>query len=199
MANHWIAMFSQTGGEIVSLIKAGYLPNLIITSLSQEALIKLPSYSVFKAKQISVISYFNNEESQFHEYCAKDSLITLHGYLKIIPKKICEEYRICNGHPGDIISYPELKGKNPQEKAIKLKLKSTGCVIHKVTEKVDSGEILIRKVINISSSDTEESLTKSLKKVMFKCWRQFFEKEKLEWYSHFQGFMEQEKQPPLMH
>ena len=46
----------------------------------------------------------------------KHDLITLHGYLRIIPENICKQCKhIYNGHPGLINMYPELKGKDPQE------------------------------------------------------------------------------------
>jgi folate-dependent phosphoribosylglycinamide formyltransferase PurN len=46
-----------------------------------------------------------------------DAIVTLHGWLRVIPAYVCERSRIYNGHPGLITKYPELKGKDPQVRA----------------------------------------------------------------------------------
>ncbi len=80
------------------------------------------------------------------EFLDKDPIITLHGWLRIMPPEICEEFTIFNGHPGLIIDYPELKGKDPQvrtwEGMKEGKYPTAGCVIHKVTAGVDEGKVV---------------------------------------------------------
>ena len=71
-----------------------------------------------------------------------EAIITLHGWLRIMPKEVCERFSIFNGHPGLITEYPELKGKDPQIRAFEGKYPVMGCVIHKVTAGVDEGKIL---------------------------------------------------------
>ena len=65
-----------------------------------------------------------------------------------------------NGHPGLITKYPELKGKDPQQKAIALGLKSSGCIIHRVTPEVDSGEIVASKEIQIENLEPADVFSK---------------------------------------
>jgi len=86
----------------------------------------------------------------------KKTIVTLHGWMRIIPAEICEEYEIYNGHPGLITKYPELKGKDPQEKAFNLKLSHSGCVIHRVTNIIDDGEILKARQIDIEGLTLDE-------------------------------------------
>ena len=45
-----------------------------------------------------------------------NTLITLNGWLRIVPPDKCAKYNIYNGHPGLITKYPELKGKDPQQR-----------------------------------------------------------------------------------
>jgi folate-dependent phosphoribosylglycinamide formyltransferase PurN len=84
----------------------------------------------------------------------KEYVISLHGWLRIMPAEIVKEYPVMyNGHPGLITKYPELKGKDPQMKAWNLDLPTSGCVIHRVTEEVDGGTIMRSNEISIRNLD----------------------------------------------
>src|SRR5574343_640449 len=86
-------------------------------------------------------------------------IIILSGYLRVLPPELCSMFEIYNAHPGDIVQHPELKGLDPQKKAIELRLTTTGVVIHEVTLEIDSGKIIARLVSPIRTEDTEESLS----------------------------------------
>lgn len=172
----WVAFFSQTGSEIAEIIKlTGRAPDVIITnrpikSIEQLHANLLHQYFdriIFIPPKPVPIEY----ETAIGEY-SKEDIITLHGYLRIIPKNICRSYSIYNGHPGDIIRYPELKGFNPQEKAFKMQLIRSGCVIHRVTEEVDGGEILMSSQCNISTKSLRE-VYNTLHNTSVKLWVEF--------------------------
>lgn len=156
----WIAFFSQTGSEIVEIIKhTGRVPDVIITNRSIRSIEQIHVDLLHRCFDRIVFipskptsTEYRTAIGEYHE----DDIITLHGYLRVIPKDICESYKIYNGHPGDIIRYPELKGFNPQEKAFNSKLLYSGCVIHRVTEQVDDGEILMSVQCPISTDSLEE-------------------------------------------
>ena len=75
-------------------------------------------------------------------------IVTLHGWLRIVPPRICEKHTIFNGHPGLITEYPELKGKDPQVRTFEGKYPVAGAVIHKVTAGVDEGKVLVEERFN---------------------------------------------------
>jgi len=143
----WVAMFSQTGSEIANLAAAlGYWPNLIITNNSDKS--KWDSRIVNRCKFKSNVFVVNKEQAKtanfLHGTVRKDCLITLHGWLRIIPPDICDQYKIVNGHPGLINQYPELKGKDPQERWWVDRDKYDlwyGSVVHDVVAEVDAGQI----------------------------------------------------------
>lgn len=175
----WVAFFSQTGSELVEIIKhTGREPDTIITnrsirSLDQihpELLQRCFAKIVFIPSKPSITEY----KTAIGE-CSSRDVITLHGYLRVIPKDVCETYKIYNGHPGDIVRYPELKGFNPQEKAFKLKLPRSGCVIHKVTEHVDDGKIVMKSQCNISTESLDEVYS-TLHNHSVKLWVEFVNK-----------------------
>jgi folate-dependent phosphoribosylglycinamide formyltransferase PurN len=97
-------------------------------------------------------------------------LVTLHGYLRILPEEVVTTHEVINGHPGDIIKYPELKGKDPQAKAIDLGLPSTGVVLHKAVAEVDAGEILKHQERTIHAGTTTEQLILDLKALQLNLW-----------------------------
>jgi len=93
-----------------------------------------------------------------------------------MPKEIVREYPVMyNGHPGLINKYPELKGKDPQKKAWDLDLPISGCVIHRVTEKLDGGPIMRSQEISIRNLDMEV-IFKKLHDLSIQQWASFLKR-----------------------
>ena len=178
----WVAFFSQSGSEITSLIKLGYNPDLVVTD-NLESFLCLEEF--FKDKGIAFwykpINFKKNylKVRYYDEILHEDDVVTLHGWLNIVPVKTCESFTIYNGHPGHIVNYPELKGKDPQERAFKnlKKYDTVGCVIHRVTEEVDGGEVVVlaeqstNTNIKIHSLDAMFGICSSLSLIS---WEHFF-------------------------
>jgi phosphoribosylglycinamide formyltransferase-1 len=155
MYRSWVAFFSQTGSEIVEVSKLlNRWPDLIITNERPEHLRKI--HPALEGKVCFVENKPSEEELGIILSHYKDPVVTLHGWLRIMPPHICSNYEIYNGHPGLITEYPELKGKDPQQKAFDLGLESSGCVIHRVTEGVDEGEILRSRKVSIKGLEIGE-------------------------------------------
>ena len=107
---NWIALFSQTGSEISNLSLAlNRDPDFVITNANLDEI----------DSRVGVDFRLNNEESKTLDilenldFNIDKTLITLNGWLKIVPPDKCNTYNIYNGHPGLITKYPELKGKDP--------------------------------------------------------------------------------------
>ena len=84
--------------------------------------------------------------------------------MKILSKRIINKYkdRILNIHPSLL---PKYKGLNTHERVIKNKEKYTGCTVHIVNSKLDSGKKILQSKIKIYKNDNEKSLAKRLLKV----------------------------------
>lgn len=156
MIRPWIAFFSQTGSEIVEVSKLlGRWPDMIVTNERPEHLRKI--HPALEDKHLVFVENKPTDEelsmvlSQYG-----NPLVTLHGWLRIMPPYICNRFEIYNGHPGLITEYPELKGKDPQQKAFDLGLEFSGCVIHEVTEGVDEGRILRSRKVSIKGLEIGE-------------------------------------------
>ena len=155
MTRPWVAFFSQTGSEIVEVSKLlGRWPDLIVTNERPDHLRKI--HPTLEGKVIFVDNTPTEEEIGLVIGQYGNPLVTLHGWLRVMPPDICNRFEIYNGHPGLITEHPELKGKDPQQKAFDLGLESSGCVIHRVTEGVDEGEILRSRKVSIKGLEIGE-------------------------------------------
>ena len=175
MDRPWIAFFSQTGGEIADIANSiGRWPDVIITNERPEHLRTIDE-RVEKQGYFTWANKPSEEDyiSQFEKY--SNPLVTLHGWLRIVPPYICERTEIYNGHPGLITMYPELKGKDPQEKAFNLKHEQIGCVLHKVTAGVDEGKIIAEERTNAFQLELDD-IFRILKDRSLYLWTDFLKK-----------------------
>ena len=104
----WVTLFSQTGAEIADIAESlGRWPDLIITNKRPNHLRTIDSRIVeYGYTELPNIPTLEDIENVLED----NAIITLHGWLRIMPPDICEKYLIYNGHPGLITKYPELKG-----------------------------------------------------------------------------------------
>jgi len=91
----------------------------------------------------------------------KIDLICLAGFMKILSKNFIRNFKgkILNIHPSLL---PNYRGLNTHERAIKNKDKYSGCTVHFVTSKLDSGKIINQKKVKIGKKDTPKTLAKKI-------------------------------------
>ena len=76
---------------------------------------------------------------------------------------------IINIHPSLL---PNFKGLNTHERAIKSKQKFSGCTVHYVSEKLDSGKIILQKKVKILKKDNPKTLASKVLKLEHKAYRE---------------------------
>ena len=83
--------------------------------------------------------------------------------MKILPKEFIKNFKgkILNIHPSLL---PKYKGLDTHARVIKNKEKYTGCTVHYVNFKLDSGKIIIQKRVKVSKRDDPKSLAKKVLK-----------------------------------
>ena len=171
----WVALFSQTGSEIYEISKQlNKYPDLIIcnkqdnlNSINPNLIGKSPI--LFCSPKPSIEDYL--------EWTKEDDIITMHGWLRIVPGEVCEKRNIYNGHPGLITEFPELKGKDPQQKAIDLGLQYSGCILHKATAELDGGPIIsVSDKVDIQNKSVDDVFS-DLHKASIELWFNFLRKE----------------------
>lgn len=175
MDKKWVALFSQTGTELVNIISAlRKTPDIIFTNAKDESRINprivlgvpRPLYGTHD----EIMKFLRETDEQY--------FITLHGYLRLIPTDVCERHEIYNGHPGLITKFPELKGKDPQEKVWSnhTKYGIIGSVVHRVIPEVDSGEIVAVSEATWDDKNSSIQLYDTLRKTSLDSWIDFLTK-----------------------
>ena len=121
----------------------------------------------YKIKSL-IINYKNKKKAEekilINLKKNKIDFICLAGFMKILSKKIIKKYKnkILNIHPSLL---PKYKGLNTHRRVIQNNEKFTGCTVHLVNSKLDSGKIILQKKIKIFKRDNENSLAKRILKV----------------------------------
>jgi phosphoribosylglycinamide formyltransferase-1 len=93
----------------------------------------------------------------------KIELICLAGFMKILSKSFIQKFngKILNIHPSLL---PKYKGLNTHARALKNNDKYSGCTVHLVNSKLDSGKIILQKKVKIYKNDNIETLSKRVLK-----------------------------------
>ncbi len=119
---------------------------------------------IFKIKKKN----FNFENKKFTEnkliFTLKKNeikMICLAGFMKILSRSFIKRFKgkILNIHPSLL---PKYKGLNTHKKALKNNEKYSGCTVHFVNSKLDSGKIILQKKVKILKNETEISLAKKI-------------------------------------
>ncbi len=159
---------SGTGSNLKSLIqfsKKKSSPISIELIISDNAKAKgLKFGKIFKISN-KVFNYKNKliaEKKIISEIKNKKiKLICLAGFMKILSKRFIKNFKgtILNIHPSLL---PKYKGLNTHQRALLNNEKYSGCTVHFVNSKLDSGKIILQKKVRISKVDTPKSLAKKV-------------------------------------
>jgi phosphoribosylglycinamide formyltransferase 1 len=161
---------SGTGSNLKSIIKFSKFkksPISINLILSNNRFAKGLKYAdQFRIKkQIFSFKDYRKTENKMSVLLKKEKIkfICLAGFMKILSKKFINKFdgKIINIHPSLL---PKYKGLDTHSRAIKNKDKFTGCTVHYVTAKLDSGKIILQKKLKISAKDNPSSLSKKVLK-----------------------------------
>ncbi|HER43542.1 MAG TPA: phosphoribosylglycinamide formyltransferase [Candidatus Eisenbacteria bacterium] len=88
-------------------------------------------------------------------------LVCLAGFMRIVRGDLLDAYggRMLNIHPALL---PSFKGLHGQKQALDYGVRYSGCTVHFVDPGVDTGPIIIQKVVPVMQDDTEESLSERI-------------------------------------
>ena len=157
---------SGNGSNLKAIIKSSRETNFpikicLVLSNNKKAL------GINYAKKFSIPFKIINKKMSIFEHKAlkllhenRIELVCLAGFMKILSKSFLRKFKgkIINIHPSLL---PKYKGLNTFKKAIKNNDKFTGCTVHYVNEKLDSGKIIVKKRVEIKSK-VEELIKKSV-------------------------------------
>jgi len=159
---------SGTGSNLKSLIQFAKKKNspisieLIISDNPKAKGLKFGK--IFKISK-KVFNYKNKiiaEKKIISEITNKKiKLICLAGFMRILSKNFIKRFKgkILNIHPSLL---PKYKGLNTHKRVLSNNEKYSGCTVHFVNSRLDSGKIILQKKVKISKFDTAKSLSKKI-------------------------------------
>ena len=161
---------SGTGSNLKNIIKFSKIKkspisiNLIISNTCLAKGLKYAEQFKIKKKIFNFKDY-NKAEKKILILLKKEKIefICLAGYMKILSAGFIKKFgkKIINIHPSLL---PKYKGLNTHSRVIKNKDKLSGCTVHYVAAKLDSGKIILQKKVKISARDNPASLKKKVLK-----------------------------------
>jgi len=91
----------------------------------------------------------------------KNGLVCLAGFMRIISPEFVKKYKnkIINIHPALL---PSFSGLDAQKQTVEYGSKYSGCTVHFVDSEVDTGPIILQKIVKVLDDDTEETLAKRI-------------------------------------
>jgi len=169
-------LVSGRGTNLQAIIDAcenRYIPGKVVCVISNIE----NAYALERAKRhnipnfvISHKNYKNREDfekeliKKLEEY--QPDLICLAGFMRILSPYFVNyyKYKIMNIHPALLPAFKGLYGEKVHQAVIESGAKFSGCTVHFVTEEVDSGPIIIQRIVPVEDDDTPETLAERVLK-----------------------------------
>ena len=161
-------LISGTGSNLKSLIKFSKTKkspisiNLIISNNPKAKGLNLGKINKIKKKVFNFKKKHKNENQildVLKEYEIK--MICLAGFMKILSRNFIKKFKgkIINIHPSLL---PKYKGLNTHQRALDNNEKYSGCTVHFVNARLDSGKIILQKRVRIIKNETKKTLRKKI-------------------------------------
>ena len=159
---------SGTGSNLKSLIKFSKTTkspisiNLIISNNPEAKGLKLGKINKIR-KKVFNFKKKNKIENQILSILKEHEIkmICLAGFMKILSRNFITKFsgKILNIHPSLL---PKYKGLNTHQRVLNNNEKYSGCTVHFVNSKLDSGKIILQKKVRITKNETKNSLAKKI-------------------------------------
>ena len=159
---------SGTGSDLKSLIKFSKnykSPISIEFVVSDNSKAKGLDYAKQYNIKIKVLNFKNKKltESNLLSILKTNNIkmICLAGFMKILSKNFIRKFngKILNIHPSLL---PKYKGLNTHKRALDNNEKFSGCTVHFVNSRLDSGKIILQKRVKITKNETEDTLARKI-------------------------------------
>ena len=169
-----VIFISGTGSNMKNLIKFSNekkLPISIKLVISSNKNAKGLIYASHKKIENYFFNFknFKNTERKILKILSKKKikLICLAGFMRILSANFIKHFKgiILNIHPSLL---PKYKGLNTHKRVLENREKFSGCTVHFVNSKLDSGKIILQKKIKIFKKDNMFTLKKRIQKEEYK-------------------------------
>ncbi len=156
--------------SIIDNINSGYLKARIVALITDNP----KAYAIERAKKSNIEALiispkdFPDKDSYYQHitevFKSKGvELVVLAGFMRVVGKPLIDAFKnkIMNIHPALLPSFPGLHG---QKQALDNGVRISGCTVHFVDERIDTGPIIIQAAVPVYDDDTEDSLSERMLK-----------------------------------
>ena len=150
---------------IVEAVQSGEIPNSAVAVVISDKT-KAEGLEKAKARGIETVviprkgrSREDHDADIIAELNRRDvELVCLAGYMRLLSGDFICAFpdKIINIHPSLLPAFP---GLDAQRQAIDHGVKISGCTVHFVDEDLDHGAIILQKTVEVSDTDTAETLS----------------------------------------
>ena len=133
------------------------------------------AYALARARKSNIPTYiiknksFDEVDSELENVLKNYDidLIVLVGYLKMIGKRLINNYTIINTHPSLLPKFggKGMYGMNVHRSVVEAKEKVSGPTVHFVNDKYDEGNIISQTIVELDKGETPESLSSKVQAV----------------------------------
>ena len=161
---------SGTGSNLKNLVQFSFLNkspikiSLIVSSNKRAKGLNFADRYKIKKKVYDFNNLKKSESSILKQLkINKVSLICLAGFMKILSPNFIKKFKgiILNIHPSLL---PKYKGLNTHKRVLQNRERYSGCTVHYVNSRLDSGKIILQAKVKISKKETSSSLKKKILK-----------------------------------
>ena len=127
------------------------------------------AYALERAKKANIPTYIIKNKTTEEIDIELDSLLKNHeidlivlvGYLKLIGKRLVDNYTIINTHPSLLPKFggKGMYGMNVHTAVVEAGEKISGPTVHFVNDKYDDGNIISQTIVELDEKETPESLS----------------------------------------
>ncbi|MBD1162797.1 phosphoribosylglycinamide formyltransferase [Pelagibacterales bacterium SAG-MED12] len=161
---------SGTGSNLKNLIQFSFLNkspikiSLIVSSNKRAKGLNFADRYRIKKKVYDFSNLKKSESSILKQLkINKVTLICLAGFMKILSPNFIKKFKgiILNIHPSLL---PKYKGLNTHERVLQNRERYSGCTVHYVNSRLDSGKIILQAKVKILKKETPSTLKKKILK-----------------------------------
>ena len=169
MTNPHIVILASGSGSIAQAIidaqHSGELKAEIAGVISDQAAARVLERAEAAGIPTKIIAMTENRADWDKEIISaltdlKPNLVVSAGFMRVLSAECVSKFKIVNSHPALLPLFP---GAHAVRDALAADARKTGTTIHWVDAGVDTGVIIAQEEVEITPSDTEESLHERIK------------------------------------
>lgn len=169
MTNPRIVILASGSGSIAQAIidaqHSGELTAEIVGVISDQAAARVLERAEAAGIPTKIIAMSENRSDWDKEIIStltdlQPDLVVSAGFMRILSAECVSKFKIVNSHPALLPLFP---GAHAVRDALAAGARKTGTTIHWVDAGVDTGAIIAQEEVEITPSDTEESLHERIK------------------------------------